>query len=84
MERAYRAWVGGAGAWDAGEPLPVTSSQAVLLGDFNSEPHHLEYEMLVGPKDDYTTRVHHLDTFVDTWAAVHKEEAGEPTWIKPP
>ncbi len=79
-----RSVTGGGAGWDAGEPMPVTSSEAVLLGDFNSEPHDLEYEMLVGPKDKYTTRVHHVDAFVDTWAAVHKEEAGEPTWIKPP
>ena len=34
--------------------------------------------------DEYSGRVHRVDSFVDTWTIVHEEEAGEATWIRPP
>ena len=75
---------GGETGWDAGARAPQTTSEACLLGDFNSETGSPEYELLVGPKDATGARVHHVDGFVDTWAAAHREEDGEVTWIRPP
>jgi len=53
---------------------PAPDSEAVLLGDFNSEPHDAVYERWVGPKDEYSGRVHRIDSFVDTWAIGHDVE----------
>ena len=70
--------------WSADSPTPSTSSDAILLGDFNAGPSAPEYELLVGPKDDYSGRVQQVDGFVDTWPLVHQEEQGDVTWICPP
>lgn len=75
---------GGESEWDAGTRAPETTSEACLMGDFNSETGDPEYELLVGPKDSTGERVHHVDAFVDTWVAAHHEEDGEITWIGPP
>ncbi len=75
---------GGDTDWAADSPPTQTSPDAVLMGDFNSEPHDAVYDRLVGPKDEYSLRVHRVDTFVDTWTIVHDDEIGEATWIRPP
>ena len=81
-------WTGppvtGAGTdWAADSPPSQTSSDAVLMGDFNSEPNDAVYERLVGPMEEDGGRVHRVDSFVDTWAIVHDDEIGEATWIRP-
>ena len=74
---------GNATDWAADSPPARTSSDAVLMGDFNSEPHDAVYERLVGPKDEDSGRVQRVDSFVDTWAIAHDDEMGEATWIRP-
>lgn len=70
--------------WAADSPPTQTSADAVLMGDFNSQPNDPIYERLVGPIDEISGRIHRVDTFVDTWVIVHGDEVGEATWIRPP
>ena len=87
--REGAAWTGASTTgvdvdWAVGEPPPSTGAEAVLMGDFNSEPHDKVYERFVGAPDMYGRRVHRVDTFVDSWAEVHGEEIGDVTWMCPP
>jgi len=64
--------------WSDGVPLPPKMPQnAILCGDFNSEPGGPEYDALVGRKDRMYGRVPYIGNFVDAWVAGgNREEEG--------
>jgi endonuclease/exonuclease/phosphatase family metal-dependent hydrolase len=82
------AWCGpgniGDDDWSAGGTAPPMPREAILMGDFNATPNSPEYEFLVGPWQPHIGRLHHADSFVDSWAAVHGEEAPCITWRTDP
>jgi len=78
------AWVGPATIraedWSAGDDPPPMPEDAVVMGDFNCRPASPEYDLMVGPQDEYAGRVHHVDAFVDAWAAAGYSEDEWTTW----
>ncbi len=53
--------------WKADGPMPAMPDAALLLGDFNLEPHSAEYEQLVGSTDPNYGRLTRLNGLVDVW-----------------
>ena len=43
---------------------------AIMMGDFNFQPHSPEYELMVGPMSDYGGRIANPQGFVDAWSEV--------------
>jgi endonuclease/exonuclease/phosphatase family metal-dependent hydrolase len=70
--------------WSAGGTPPPMPGEAILMGDFNATPDSQEYEFLVGPWQPQVGRIHHADSFVDSWAVVHEEETPCITWRADP
>lgn len=66
--------------WSNAEPPPPMPEDAILMGDFNSQPGSPEYERLIGPSDPFTGRVHHVDRFVDAWVKADNDESDGFTW----
>lgn len=53
--------------WKTDGPMPAMPEAALLMGDFNLEPHSAEYEQLVGPSDPKYGRLTRLKGLVDVW-----------------
>ena len=81
------AWTGpqdGQEDWWAGQRPPPVPADAVLMGDFNSEPESAEYDRLCGSPDRWTNRVAHADGFVDSWVAAGNPPDSLFTWHNVP
>jgi endonuclease/exonuclease/phosphatase family metal-dependent hydrolase len=50
-----------------GAPNPPMPHEAIILGDFNLEPHEAEYDLLCGQVDPVYGRIAQVDGFVDAW-----------------
>ncbi len=68
------------GAWSLGKAPPPMPTQAVVMGDFNSEPESEEYIRMVGGIDPYYGRVAHLDSFADSWLVAREHGDDRATW----
>ncbi|WP_424947500.1 endonuclease/exonuclease/phosphatase family protein [Candidatus Spongiihabitans sp.] len=64
-------WANGASAG-----AQIVPDQAIMLGDFNFQPHSPEYDLLVGPVSDYGGRIANPQGFVDAWCAAGHDFAG--------
>lgn len=53
--------------WTKDGPQPPMPSPALMMGDFNLEPHSREYEQLVGPMDEKHGRLTRIDGIIDIW-----------------
>ena len=63
--------VGGGGMdWSCGEAPPPNPSDAIIMGDFNSEPGSAEYRAIIGATPGAKGEVRYRHGFVDAWAAV--------------
>lgn len=86
--RAWReggAWCGpgycGDADWSAGELMPKTTLDAVVMGDFNAEKDTPEYELMAGKKDSHQGYVAYTDSFIDSWEAAGNGDKELKTWI---
>ena len=70
--------------WDNGEAPPSMPKEAIVMGDFNSEPESDEYRRMVGEIDPCYDRVAHLDGFVDSWTAADIRSGDRITWLPDP
>lgn len=73
--------------WTDGQPKPPMPDQAIVKGDFNSEPESEEFQRMVGPFDPIYGQVEHLDGFTDSWAAARErpgDDDGITWWPDPP
>jgi len=70
--------------WNNGENPPSMPKEAVVMGDFNSEPDSDEYERMVGKVDPCYGRVGHLDSFVDSWTTAKERSGDRITWWPDP
>ena len=66
--------------WSNGDAKPPLPSEAILMGDFNSQPGGAVYERLTGPQDEGLGRIAYADRYVDAWVAAGEAEAGAITW----
>jgi len=78
------AWAGisnirGDESWSLGAPPPEAPSEAIWMGDFNSEPSGPEYDAIVGLKGRLYGRVHFADRFADAWVCAGNDEASGTT-----
>ena len=78
------------GAWGEGQKPPPMPQNAILMGDFNSEPDTPEYTLLAGEPGQRVGQVEYTDRFVDAWRVCHPHEecftqsAGADPASKPP
>lgn len=70
--------------WGNGEAPPSMPKEAIVMGDFNSEPESDEYMRMVGEIDPCFGRVGHLDGFVDSWTAADDRSGDRITWLPDP
>lgn len=70
--------------WSNNEVLPSMPKEAIMMGDFNSDPDSSEYEKMVGSIDACRGRVRHLDRFVDGWLAAKARSGSRFTWSPDP
>lgn len=70
--------------WGNGEAPPSMPKEAIVMGDFNSEPESNEYMRMVGEIDPCYSRVGHLDGFVDSWTAADNRSGDRITWFPDP
>jgi len=68
--------------WTKEWPAPPMPREAILLGDFNSQPDSPEYEMIVGTLDAKYGRLTSLDGFVDAWLAAGNDPRGGATELR--
>lgn len=59
----------------AGARNPPMPHEAIILGDFNLEPHEAEYDLLCGQIDPVYGRMAHADGFVDAWVRAGNDVA---------
>ena len=77
--------VGPSQNWSNGEAIPPMPEDAILMGDFNSEPESPPYLEIVGARDAASGRTAYQRGFIDAWdAAECREGAGETWWPDPP
>ena len=69
--------------WSNGEPQPTMPGQAILLGDFNSEPGSPEYNRLVRQSTNLEHDIH-FESFVDTWESSKERPDMDSTWWPDP
>ena len=67
-----------------GASNPPMPREAIILGDFNMEPHEAEYDLLCGRIDPVYGRMAHADGFVDAWVRAGNDAAGGVTCPKDP
>ncbi len=70
--------------WSNGEAPPSMPQEAIVMGDFNSEPESDEYMRMVGEIDPCFGRIGHLDGFVDSWTAADDRSGDRITWLPDP
>ncbi|MBM3489252.1 MAG: hydrolase [Alphaproteobacteria bacterium] len=66
-----------------GRPAPALPAEAILAGDFNFEPHHPEYPLLVGEWHPRRGRLTPRQGFVDSWVAAGHRESEGVTFAEP-
>jgi len=63
--------------WEDGVGDQTVAENAILMGDFNSQPDSDEYIRLVGPVSNYSGRISNPAGFVDAWTQCgHETMAG--------
>ena len=62
----------------------LTAANLPQIREHQPIQHGLRYAFLVGPWQAHVGRIHHADSFVDSWAVVHGEEAPCVTWRADP
>lgn len=70
--------------WSNGESQLEMPQNALLLGDFNSEPDSAEYDRIAGPVDPAMARVRYRGGFVDSWCAANSQSSEDSTWWPDP
>ncbi len=70
--------------WHNDEAPPLMPKEAIVMGDFNSQPESEEYVRMVGGIDPGFGRVGHLDGFVDSWTVVNDRSGDRITWLPDP
>ena len=63
----------------AGARSPPMPHEAIILGDFNLEPHEAEYDLLCGGIDPVYGRMARVDGFVDAWVRAGNDVASGVT-----
>ena len=68
----------------AGADNPPTPREAIILGDFNMEPHEAEYDLFCGRIDPVYGRITRTDGFVDAWVRAGNDIAEGVTYPADP
>ena len=68
----------------AGARNPPMPREAIIMGDFNLEPHEAEYDLLCGQIDPVCGRMARADGFVDAWVRAGNDIARGVTFPADP
>ncbi len=75
---------GGRGSdWSCGEDPPPNPFDAIIMGDFNTEPDTPEYKEMVGSTPGNKGEVRYRHAFVDSWLAMSDGTEGATVFVDP-
>jgi endonuclease/exonuclease/phosphatase family metal-dependent hydrolase len=69
--------------WSCGEDAPPNPPDAIIMGDFNTEPDTPEYKEMVGSTPGWKGEVRYRHAFVDSWLAVGDGSDGATRFADP-